>query len=84
VADLDLQGAELKVLEAGIGRVNDRIRRLHIGTHSTAIEAGLRRLMAANAWECLADWPGRRTNETPFGAIQFGDGVQTWLNPRLA
>jgi FkbM family methyltransferase len=83
LADLDLQGAELKVLDAAIEPVNAQIRKLHIGTHGGSIEAGLRSLMSTNRWECLSDWPGGRTNETPYGPIQFGDGVQTWLNPRL-
>jgi FkbM family methyltransferase len=83
LADLDVQGAELIILEAGIARVNSQIRRLHLGTHSTAIEVGLRKLMSTNRWECLADWPGRQANETPYGTSDFGDGAQTWLNPRL-
>ena len=84
LADLDIQGLELVTLAATIDRVNAQIRRLHIGTHSADIEVGLRLLMSTNGWESVADWPGGRMNETPFGNIEFGDGVQTWLNPRLA
>jgi hypothetical protein len=84
MADLDVQGAELTVIASHIGRANDQIKRLHIGTHSDAIEEGLRELLAAHGWERLADWPGGNENRTPFGTSVFGDGVQSWVNPRLA
>jgi FkbM family methyltransferase len=81
--DLDVQGAELDVLSTGIELLNDRVRRLHIGTHSHGIEVGLKELLPDNEWILVADWPLFSTNETPFGTAYFNDGVQSWCNPRL-
>lgn len=84
LVDMDLQGAELDVVSAGIGDFNDRVRRLHVGTHSEDIEARLRSLLRRNGWELLADWPMFSKNETPFGTAYFNDGIQSWRNPRLS
>ena len=35
-------------------------------------------------WLPRADYPCQTHAETPYGTIAFGDGAQTWLNPRLA
>lgn len=83
LVDLDVQGEEFSVIYGAMEALNDRVRRLHIGTHSREIEENLRALLRANRWQCLRDYPCLQTNETPFGAIPFGDGIQTWINPRL-
>lgn len=80
--DLDVQGAEYDVLASAIDLLNERVRRIHIGTHSQAIEEQLRRLFAAHKWQAVNDYPGQSTSQTEYGPIQFGDGVQTWVNPR--
>jgi FkbM family methyltransferase len=81
--DLDVQFQELDAITPAIGELNAKVKRLHIGTHSTEIEVGLRALLARNGWQCLADYPGRGIRETPWGTIDFDDGVQSWLNPRV-
>jgi FkbM family methyltransferase len=82
--DMDIQGAELELLTSAIDLVTERVRRLHIGTHSPAIEEGLRRLFIAEGWQSLNDYRGKSRIATPYGEMEFGDGVQTWLNPALA
>ncbi|HEY2846047.1 MAG TPA: FkbM family methyltransferase [Bryobacteraceae bacterium] len=81
--DLDVQGEELNVIAASIEALDRRAARLHIGTHSTDIEKGLKELLGAHGWSCIADYAGGQINATPWGAIDFVDGVQTWVNPRL-
>ena len=81
--DVDIQGAEYEVLASAIRLLNERVRRLHIGTHSPEIEQQLRQLFSANRWENLNDYPCQSSATTPYGTILFGDGVQTWLNPAL-
>ena len=81
--DLDVQGAEYDVLAAAIDLVDERVRRLHIGTHSRQIEERLRELMSSHSWENINDYPGQSTAQTPYGPIQFDDGVQTWVNPAM-
>jgi FkbM family methyltransferase len=81
--DLDVQGAEYEVLASAIDLVNKRVRRLHIGTHSAEIEQQLRDLLSTNDWQKINDYPAQSTTETPYGMIQFGDGVQTWVNSAI-
>jgi FkbM family methyltransferase len=81
--DLDVQGAELEVLAAGITTLDARVRRVHIGTHSEAVENGLRQLFAAHGWTLHQDFRCNSVAPTPYGEIRFGDGVQSWINHRL-
>lgn len=81
--DFDIQGEELKVISCAIEEIPRKAKRLHIGTHSEEIEAGLRRVLRKYQWECLADYPCGSTNQTPWGPVKFQDAVQSWLNPRL-
>ncbi len=81
--DLDLQGAEAAVLTKAADLLDAKVKRLHIGTHSASIEKALRKLFSTHGWDNLNDYPGMCTNDTLYGKIQFEDGVQTWINPRL-
>jgi FkbM family methyltransferase len=81
--DLDVQGEELKVISSAIEEVTRKAKRLHIGTHSEEVEIGLRRVLRDHHWECRADYACGSTSQTPWGPIQFNDGVQSWLNPSL-
>ncbi len=81
--DLDVQAQELNTLSPAIGELNAKVKRLHIGTHAAEIEAGLRILLGRNGWQCVADYPRLGTRETPWGPIDFEDGVQSWVNPRV-
>ncbi len=81
--DLDVQGEELKTISAAIDALDANTKRLHIGTHSAEIENGLRELLAGHGWECRADYGCGAARQTPYGSIHFGDGVQSWVNPRL-
>jgi FkbM family methyltransferase len=81
--DLDVQFQELEAITPAIAGLNAKVKRLHIGTHSTEIEVGLRTLLARHGWECRADYPGRGIRETPWGKIDFDDGVQSWVNPHI-
>ena len=79
--DLDVQGSEFEVLAPAIELLNERVRRIHIGTHSAQFEEALRDLFGAAGWTKLNDYPCQSRVPTPYGDITFGDGVQTWLNP---
>ena len=79
--DLDVQGSEFDVLAPSIELLNERVRRIHIGTHAAQIEESLRELFSGAGWMKLNDYPCQSRVPTPYGDITFGDGVQTWLNP---
>jgi FkbM family methyltransferase len=79
--DLDVQGSEFDVLAPAIELLNERVHRIHIGTHAAEIEESLRELFSAAGWTKVNDYPCQSRVPTPYGDITFGDGVQTWLNP---
>ncbi|MFC1704789.1 FkbM family methyltransferase [Nanoarchaeota archaeon] len=81
--DIDIQGAELKVLENSKKELNQKVKKVHIGTHGQDIEDGLRKMFNELGWKNINDYPHGSINETPYGKIKFGDGVQTWVNPRF-
>lgn len=83
--DLDIQGMEAEVISSSIDLITERVKRIHIGTHSSEIEDAIRQLMAAKGWRPHFDFPcGTHGYPTAMGAIDFGDGVQDWLNPELS
>ena len=81
--DLDIQGEEGNAIRSSIEVLNRKVKRLHIGTHSPVIEAELRELLSAHRWICKMDFAGSTTHATEFGTIAFGDGTQSWVNPRF-
>jgi FkbM family methyltransferase len=81
--DMDIQGAELDVITSSIEALNDKVRRIHIGTHNAVVEEGLRLIFSSNGWLNIWDYQCGNTEGTPYGSILFGDGVQTWVNPAL-
>jgi FkbM family methyltransferase len=81
--DLDVQGAELIVLQGAVERLQKQVRRVHIGTHNRYVEVALRAIFEEMGWEKAFDYPCLATAETDFGTITFQDGVQSWRNPAL-
>jgi FkbM family methyltransferase len=81
---MDLQGSEYEALRGAVSVINEKVKRLHIGTHSPTIEARLQTLLGENGWTCSRNHPGQGRRATEFGEMDFEDGIQTWVNPRLA
>lgn len=77
---MDVQGVEASAIRAQPTAL-ERVRCIHVRTHSAAIEAQLRDVFGELGWNCRNDYPSLSTSETPFGEIAFQDGVQTWINP---
>ena len=81
--DLDVQGAELKILSSVPRNMWDKVKLVHIGTHSTQLEKGLRKLFTKLGWRNRYDFPMGKEVSTEYGIIYFQDGVQSWTNPRF-
>jgi len=81
--DMDVQGEELKIVRSAIDDLDRKVRRLHIGTHAPEIEKGLKETLGSHGWICHFDYACGSTTETAFGPVTFGDGVQSWTNPRF-
>lgn len=82
--DLDVQGVEFVVLNAATEQLDQKVKRIHIGTHGQKIEASLRNLFSKLSWINANDYPSHCECQTRWGAISFQDGVQTWINPKLS
>jgi FkbM family methyltransferase len=80
--DMDIEGEELEVVQASIQLLDEKVRRLYIGTHSVEIEKGLRSLLEARGWLCTVDYRTESVAETPYGRISFENGAQGWVNQR--
>jgi len=86
---MDIQGAEADVLTAHPDVLTECVRMVNVGTHSHEIEQILRELFSTLEWQSVYDIPLNTTVKARLGdaepqTIQFGDGVQVWVNPRLA
>jgi FkbM family methyltransferase len=78
---MDIQGAELEFLASAPALLHERVKRVLVGTHSTEIEEGLRRLFASIGWQCQYDVPMNGQVVVDATVVTLGDGVQVWLNP---
>ena len=77
----DMQGAEAAVFEEAAPVVDAKVQRVHVGTHGPDVERRLRELFSSLGWANVNDYACGTSAETPWGRIEFQDGVQTWLNP---
>lgn len=80
---IDIQGHEEAVIAAGIDTLNERVRRLVIGTHSRTIEGHLFDLLHANGWVCEIEVPCIISPTMDGKRILGRDGEQIWRNDRL-
>ena len=81
--DMDIEGQELPVIRSTVEEMSAKVRRVHIGTHSLDIEAGLRHILSSHGWCSVRDYSINTTQEKPWGRVEFGSGVQSWVNPRV-
>jgi FkbM family methyltransferase len=81
--DMDIQGQEAAVISSAVGSLDQKVKRLHVGTHSPAVDQQLKTILGEHGWLCHADYGWNSVCETPWGRITFEDGVQGWTNPRL-
>ena len=79
----DIQGAEARVFKSAQRDIHKKVKRIHIGTHGSQIEDELRTLFNNLGWKCLYDYPNGQKCDTPYGTINFQDGVQVWFNQEL-
>mmetsp|Transcript_19699 Transcript_19699/g.45316 ORF Transcript_19699/g.45316 Transcript_19699/m.45316 type:complete len:346 (-) Transcript_19699:580-1617(-) len=81
--DVDIQGGEFGLLsERTVRAITPRVRRVHIGLHSTKREAidALVRAFGGSGWN--KGWHfDKGVGATPFGSVRFADGVMSWQNP---
>jgi hypothetical protein len=84
LVNADIQGAELDMVCGSIDFLDARVRRVHIGTHSTEIERAIRDALAGAGWRPVWDFSlqGERERDS-VRPCWFSDGGQGWINLRL-
>jgi len=80
--DIDIQGEEEFIVPA-TNNYLEKIKMIHIGTHSDAAEKEIKKFFESKKWFCANYYKSGELYNTEFGKIKFGDGVQTWINPKL-
>jgi FkbM family methyltransferase len=81
--DMDVQGAELDILAAATETLKQKVKRVHVETHSEGLHTNILKLFQALGWKPHFIYAGNTADTTPWGRINFQEGTQSWLNPRL-
>lgn len=84
--DLDVQGSEAEILIPNKKLLTDKVKKIHIGTHSHTLEEELKEAfkdwIIVNDYYC-GDYRNQKKQQTIFGEIAFGDGILTLKNSRF-
>ncbi|RXF74469.1 hypothetical protein [Hansschlegelia zhihuaiae] len=82
---MDIQGIEERVVAAAVGPLTERVRHLAIGTHSVAIDQGLRELLSGQGWTLHFALESLAMNHVGDAMVDLSmdDGFQHWINSRL-
>jgi FkbM family methyltransferase len=82
---IDVQGTETEICSAAAAMLNQRVRRLVIGTHSRKIDGDLIDLFFREGWILENEKPTRfdyNPSAASLEAMTNMDGAQVWRNPR--
>ncbi len=79
---VDIQGVEYDVIPPIMSLLRERVKSIMIGTH-TSLEKHheMTELFRAGGWRERMNYPRGELCETPYGAVQFGDGLVAVENP---
>ena len=80
---IDIFEQELKVLKPAIEQLTNKVKVIHIETHTAKAEKELRKIFNSRGWKCVNDFPMGGIRKTEYGSFDFIDGVQTWINSSL-
>jgi len=73
--DLDAQGHEFAAILSARVFLQERVRRVHVGTHTREIHYTLERALKEDGWEVVWSFPPLSFSQTLYGRIAFIDGV---------
>lgn len=81
---VDIQGAEYDVIPPIMDLLRERVKSMMIGTH-TSLEKHheMSDLFLNNGWRETMNYPRGALCDTPYGQVQFGDGLIAVENPDL-
>jgi len=76
----DIQGAELDAFSGASQLLAERVHRILISTHSRTIHRQLRRQLETIGFDVVCDFGVRGRARTPYGDVQFLDGLLCAVN----
>jgi FkbM family methyltransferase len=79
---IDIFKQELQVLKSAMKQLTEKVRVIHIETHTTKAEEELHKIFNSG-WKCINNYPIGGIRKTLYGSFNFIDGVQTWKNISL-
>jgi len=82
--EADIQSSEILVFPPAIELLNQKVRRIHLGTHGEDVHKTLHKLFVDNGWEIMFSYEGGITHQTALGPTLANDGLLTAINPRMA
>lgn len=77
---VDIQGEELRAIGSAMEELCTRVGGVIVATHSRRIHRELRKMLTGAGWECRYDFRLRKRERTPFGDVQFLDGLLAFVN----
>jgi FkbM family methyltransferase len=85
IAHIDIQGAELEVLEEAAQVLASRLRAVAVGTHGDAVAKQLAKLFSGLGWRCIVAVDGNSSYDVNGTKVSTKglDGFQHWVNPTL-
>jgi len=81
---VDIQGAEYDIIPPAMETLKKRVKAMMIGTHTSLDKHNeLAELFEGHGWREQMNYPRGQLCETPYGQIQFGDGLLAVSNPEF-
>lgn len=82
--DVDIQGAEARELSRAIDIIDNKVYKIHVGTHGAGAHKNVFDLFDGRGWINVNDIPRSPSYQHQlYGGIKMLDGVQTWINPKF-
>lgn len=80
---VDVSGSEVEILRTCLPEL-EKVRVLQISVNSTKADEELTRLLKKQGWLNKFRYPMQQQSQTPYGMVEFAEGLQTWLHPAAA
>ena len=81
---IDIQGTEYDILPKAMETLNKNVKAIMIGTHfSLEKHNEIAELFSKMEWREVMHYPRNALCKTPYGEVQFGDGLLAIENPRF-
>ena len=81
--DMDIQGAEVEVLRPAMAAIDEKVKRVHIGTHGQDLHEATTALFAECGWNRVFDFAPKTIHRTSGGSFETQDGILAFANPKL-